>query len=61
MDSGATVTSRPEILMTIKDRYTTIYECTATDCKWSRLALGSAIRAEREGLEHLKTHESEDK
>lgn len=54
--------NRPEITMTIRDRYTTIFECTVTGCKWSRLSLGNAISAEREALEHLKTHdESEDK
>lgn len=56
------MTSRPEITMTIRDQYTTIFECTALGCKWSRLSLGGAISAEREALEHLKTHdESEDK
>lgn len=56
------MTIRPEITMTIRDRYTTIFECTATGCKWSRLSLGGAISTEREALKHLKTHdESEDR
>lgn len=56
------MTSRPEIIMTIRDRYTTIFECTAPGCKWSRLAVGTPDSAEREALEHLKTHdESEDR
>lgn len=53
------MTSRPEITMTIRDRYTTIYECTAPGCKWSRLSLGGAISGEREALEHLKTHDKQ--
>lgn len=53
------MTSQPEIIMTIRDRYTTIYECTASGCKWSRLALGVVISAEREALEHRMTHDEQ--
>lgn len=53
--------SRPDIVMTIKDRNVTIFECDAADCKWSRLAIGTPISTEREALEHLKTHEPEGK
>lgn len=53
------MTSQPEITMTIRDRYTTIFTCTATGCKWSRLSLEGAISAEREALEHLKTHDKQ--
>jgi hypothetical protein len=49
--------TRPEIIMTIKNRNVTIFECDAPDCKWSLLALGTAISGEREALEHLKTHD----
>lgn len=53
--------NQPLILMTIKDRYTTIFECTVTGCKWSRIAaLGTQIIAEGEALKHLKTHDESD-
>lgn len=54
--------NQPQIVMTIKDRNITIFECEAEGCKWSRLAIGTAISTESEALEHLKTHdENEDK
>jgi hypothetical protein len=49
----------PEIIMSIQDRNTTVFTCTAADCDWVRTALGFPASAEREALEHLRVSHSQ--
>lgn len=45
--------------MSIQDRNTTVFTCTAADCDWERTALGFPASAEREALEHLRVSHSQ--
>jgi hypothetical protein len=52
------VEEHPEIIMTLMDRFETVFTCTASDCGWARTAIGTPVSAEREALDHLDTHRS---
>ena len=48
---------KPEIVMSIQDRFTTVFTCTDASCEWELTATGVPVSAERAALEHLRdTH-----